>query len=150
MSIDAPVGTVVVPATDQAAAQQAALVNRARADLLASGSAVTVEQIAAATGKPAATVRQWLARQRAAGRLVTVTHDRAVYVPVFQLDEAFDLAAAASGVVSRLVGAGFSGWAVWQWANSPNTWLDGTTPAQALADGDTDAAQASVSGMLQD
>jgi transposase len=58
---------VVEPVLDHAAVENARLVNAARAQLLRSGTAVTVEAIAEACGKEAATVRRWVARQRRSG-----------------------------------------------------------------------------------
>ncbi len=147
--VDGPAGTVVEPVLDRRAARQAEFVNRARAELVRSGTAVTIEMIAGAVDKTPATVRQWIARQREAHRLVTVTHDRSVLVPTFQLDEAFALDADVAVLIGSLVDAGFDGWSVWHWAQTPNTWLDGRNPASVLADGDVDAAAHAVAGMLQ-
>lgn len=141
---------VVEPVLDHAAAERARLVNQARAVLLKSGGAVTIEMIAKATGRTQAAVRQWVTRQRNSGVLVTVTHEGTVLVPTFQLDDAFELDVDVSAVVARLVGHGMSGWAVWDWFATPNTWLDGTTPQDALASGDTDALHAAVSGLFQE
>ncbi len=141
---------VVEPVLDHAAAERARLVNQARAVLLKSGGAVTIEMIAKATGRTQAAVRQWVTRQRNSGVLVTVTHEGTVLVPTFQLDDAFELDVDVSAVVARLVGHGMSGWAVWDWFGTPNTWLDGATPQDALASGDTDALHAAVSGLFQE
>ena len=95
-------------------------------------------------------MRQWVTRQRAAGGLATVTHEDTVLVPTFQLDDAFALDPVASAVVARLVGHGMSGWAVWDWFATPNTWLDGDTPEVVLAAGDSDAVHIAVSGLFQE
>ncbi|HVM00664.1 MAG TPA: hypothetical protein VM324_15350 [Egibacteraceae bacterium] len=141
---------VVEPVLDHAAAERARLVNEARAVLLKSGGAITIEMFAKATGRSQAAVRQWVTRQRGAGALVTVTHEGTLLVPTFQLDDAFALDPAASAVVARLAGHGMSGWAVWDWFATPNTWLDGGTPEQVLAAGDSDAVHTAVSGMFQE
>ncbi|MGI8876363.1 MAG: hypothetical protein ACR2KP_18960 [Egibacteraceae bacterium] len=141
---------VVEPVLDHAATERARLVNDARAALLKSGGSVTIETTAKATGRTQAAVRQWITRQRNAGTLVTVTHEGTVLVPTFQLDDAFELDVDASAVVARLVRHGMSGWAVWDWFATPNTWLDGAKPQDALAAGDTDAVHAAVSGLFQE
>lgn len=149
MSVDPRTPSVVEPVLDHAAAERARLVNEARARLLTSGGALTIEAIAEATGRTSAAVRQWVTRRRKAGNLVTIEHDGRVFVPTFQLDEALDLDLHAAAVVARLVGHGMSGWAVWDWFVTPNTWLD-ATPADALAAGDVDAVHRAVSGMFQE
>lgn len=135
--------------TDEAAVRQAELVRRARARLLGSGTAVTVDEIASATDRHEGSVRKWLARHRNAGRLISVIHDRVGYIPSFQLDEAFDLDPDAADVVARLTSAGLSGWAIWRWATSPNGWLFDRTPAEELADDNRQAVMDAVDGLLQ-
>ncbi|MBA3373612.1 MAG: hypothetical protein H0T98_08885 [Euzebyaceae bacterium] len=141
---------VVEPMLGHGAAERARLVNQPRAILLKSGRAVTIEMIAKATGRIQAAVRQWITRQRNSGALVTVTHQGTVLVPTFQLDDAFELDVDVSAVVARLVGHGMSGWVVWDWFATPNTWLDGATPQDALAAGGTDALHGAVSGLFQE
>jgi len=101
--------SVVEPILDHTAAERARLVNEARARLLGSGKAVTVELTAKATGRSTGAVRQWATRQRAAGMLVTVVQDGVLLVPTFQLDDAFGLDHDAAEVVARLVTHGMSG-----------------------------------------
>lgn len=141
---------VVEPVYDHAAVVNARLVNELRARLLRSGTAVTIDMIAEATGKDRGTIRQRLTRSRKDGRLVTVTHDGRTLVPTAQLDAGFDLDRDAAAVVARLVDHGMDGWAVWDWLESPNSWLDGDRPAQRLAAGDTDAVHHAVSGLFQE
>jgi hypothetical protein len=145
--LDAP---VVQPVLDHAAAERARLVNEARARLLSSGEAVTIDMIAKATGRKPPAVRQWVTRQRAAGRLATVTHEGVVLVPTFQLDDSFGLDRSAADVVTRLVAHGMSGWAVWDWFATPNGWLDGASPADTLAAGAGDAVHHAVTGLFQE
>lgn len=142
---------VVEPVQDRAALENARLVNQARAALLRSGTAVTVDAIADVTGKTPPTVRRWVARQRNEGRLVTVQYDGAMLVPSFQLTAAFDeVDPLCAEVVSRLVDYGSDGWAVWDWFLTANTWLGGDTPAAHLAAGDGDALWRAVSGLTQE
>lgn len=140
---------VVEPVLDHAAAERARLANAARARLLRSGTAVSVEVIADAVGKDPATVRRWVARHRAAGRLATVTHDRQTLVPTAQLDDAFGLADDAAALVQGLVEAGLDGWAIWHWLETANTWLDGDAPAERLAAGDAVGPLHAARGLLQ-
>jgi hypothetical protein len=146
--VDAP---VVEPVQDWAALENARLVNQARADLLRSGSAVTVEAVARVTGKSPATVRRWVARQRADGRLVTVSHEGQVHIPTVQLTPAFDdIDVLAGAAVAALVEHGLDGWSVWDWFMVPNTWLGGATPASAVAARDRAGLTSAVSGLLQE
>ncbi|CAN5448538.1 hypothetical protein BH23ACT9_BH23ACT9_20400 [soil metagenome] len=140
-------GPVVEPRLDAARTEVARLVNAARATLLSSGTAISVDQLAdgKGTGLPAA--RKWLSRRRLAGELVTVTHEGAVLIPTFQLDDAFVVDPAATHVVSRLLAYGMSGWAVWDWAQTANGWLDGETPADLLRSGRTSEVAAAVEGL---
>lgn len=147
MAASAP---VVEPVLDHAAAERARLVNAARAALLGSGRSVTIEMIADATGRSTDAVRQWLRRQRQAGRLVTVTHDGIVLVPTFQLTDAFDVDDTVATVVAELVSHGMSAWAVWDWFQTPNTWLDGATPAAVMDAGDVTAVRRAVAGLFQE
>lgn len=91
------------PVLDHAAAERARVVNESRARLLRSGRAVTLEMIADATGRSVATVRQWGNRRRNEQRMIAVLHDSLLYIPTFQLDEAFDLRDGASEIVSSLL-----------------------------------------------
>lgn len=140
---------VVQPILDHAAAERARLVNAARAALLESAGAVTIEMLAGAARRSPEATRQWLRRQRRAGRLVTVTHDGTVLVPTFQLTDAFELDEVVADVISRLVGQQMSGWAVWDWFATPNTWLDGRTPSDVIAD-DAEAVRGAVAGLFQE
>ena len=97
----------------------------------------------------AGTARQWVTRHRAANALVTVTHDGNVLVPTFQLDAAFGLDPDCRDVISRLRDHGMDGWAIWDWAQTPNTWLDGDTPAERLDTGDLDAVHHAITGLFQ-
>lgn len=140
---------VVQPVFDHAAAERARLVNVARAELLRSGRVVTVDMLAAATGRTIGTTRQWVRRYRKAGRLVAVTHDGNVLVPTFQLDESFTLDETVAAIVGRLVAGQMSDWAVWDWFATPNTWLDNATPADALDAGDVVGVRRAVAGLFQ-
>ncbi len=141
---------VVEPLYDHAAVEKARLVNQARARLLRSHGAVTFEMIADATGRRPDAVRQWVNRRVRAHRMVTVTHDGVTLTPSFQLTDAFEEDRAVGDVVVRLVDAGMSGWAVWDWFVTPNTWLDADTPAEVLRAGGADAVDRAVAGMLQE
>ncbi|HVL99956.1 MAG TPA: hypothetical protein VM324_11760 [Egibacteraceae bacterium] len=53
-------------------------------------------------------------------------------------------------IVGRLVAHGMDGWAVWHWLETPDTWLDGASPAQRLRAGDVDGIRRAVAGMFQE
>lgn len=140
---------VVEPRYDHARLERARLLNAARADLLESGTAVTVTQLADATGVAAGTVRQRIARARKRGTLITVEHNGETLVPTVQLDDAFGFRDDVGAIVARLTADnGMDGWAVWDWFETPNGWLD-TTPAEAVAAGNLDQVHAAVNGLLQ-
>lgn len=141
---------VVEPVLDHAALENARLVNRARAQLLRSGTAVTVDAVADALGKMPDTVRRWAARQRRAGRLVTVTHDGQALIPSAQLDESLDVDDGVAELVGRCVAHGMDGWSIWHWLETANSWLDGGTPARRIRAGDVDAAHRALSGLFQE
>jgi hypothetical protein len=141
---------VVEPLYDHAAVEKARLVNQARARLLRSGGSVTFDMIAEATDRRPDAVRQWVNRRVRAGRMVTVTHEGVTLVPSFQLTDAFDDDRAVGDLVKRLVAAGMSGWAVWDWFVTPNTWLDADTPIETLRTGERGAVERAVAGLLQE
>lgn len=143
-----PDAQVVEPVTDDAAVALAAAVNRNRAALLQSGTAVTIAQIAAATGKDPATVRRWVSRRSKAGRLVAVRHAGELYLPSVQLTDDFDADEQVAAVVERLVAFGMGPWAVWDWLHTHNGWV-GRTPVDAIDDGDLDAVHRAVDGLVQ-
>ncbi|MGI9018073.1 MAG: hypothetical protein ACR2HR_13370 [Euzebya sp.] len=140
-------GPVVEPRLDSARTEVARLVNAARAALLGSGTAITVEQFAEARNTSLAAARKWVSRRRLAGELVTVIHEGTLLIPAFQLDDAFDIDPAAAEAVGRLVAYGMSGWAVWDWAEVPNGWLDGETPADLLRAGRIDEVVIAIDGL---
>jgi hypothetical protein len=144
------VSAIVEPVLNHAAAERARLVNEARAALLGSGGAVTVELLAESTRRSVEATRQWLRRQRLAQRIVTVTHDGNVLIPTFQLDEAFGLDDESAGIVRRLVDHGMSAWAVWDWFATPNPWLGNITPEATLASGRAEALGSAVDGLFQE
>lgn len=142
--------TTVAPTLDHAATERARLANEARARLLRSGGAVTIEMLARGLGKRPATVRQWATRHRAAGDLVAVVHDGVLLVPTFQLDAAFSLREPSAEVIRRLQHQGLDGWAVWDWFVTPNTWLDGATPRVALEEAEPQRVLRAVAGLFQE
>lgn len=142
---------VVAPVLDAAAAARATLVNEARATLLRSGTAVTVGQLAGATGRSAEAVRRWINRKCKEGRLVVVhLHDGTLLVPTIQLDEAFALNDEVAERTRRLVAWGMGPWAIWDWWETENAWLDeGRSPADAARAGDLEAIDRAIDGLVQ-
>lgn len=151
MSLPDEAGTRVVEGVeDRAALENARLINEARASLLCSGTAVTVDAIVEVTGRSLAAVRRSLTRWRNAGRIATVAHNRQTWVPTVQLTAALDdVDPFAEGVVSRLVEHGLDGWTVWDWLETPNTWLSGLAPAEAVRSHDRDGLDRALTGLIQ-
>lgn len=152
MSLLQEAGTRVVEGVeDRAALENARLINEARASLLRSGTAVTVDDIVEVTGRSRAAVRKSLARWRNAGRIATVAHDGQTWVPTVQLTAALDdVDPLASDVVTRLVDHGLDGWSVWDWFETPNTWLGGLAPAEAVRSQDRAGLERAVTGLIQE
>lgn len=128
--------------TDTSAAAAAVLANRAHARLLGSGTAVTTSQYVAALGERGLSeegARARIERDRDRDRLITVIHEGEAAVPVFQLESDFEHRALAGDVVHALREAGWGSWEIWDWAETPNGWIGGRTPAAAIRAGDTEA-----------
>lgn len=140
--------SVVEPRYDQASLEQARLLNAARARLLDSGTAITTAMFAEGAGISEAAARARVKRYRAARRLVTVSHEGEALIPTFQLGPAYDLDPLAGRVVAALTEAGLGPWAVWDWAETPNGWLDQRTPAEAVRADDQDAIDRALVGLL--
>ena len=147
-----PIGApVVTPVLDLPAAARATLVNEARAALLRSATAVTIAQLADATGRSAEAARKWVNRKSKEGRLVVVSlHDGSLLIPTVQLDEAFALDERVAERTRRLVAWGMGPWAIWDWWQTPNGWLhDGRSPADAVRVGDFEAVDRAIDGLIQ-
>lgn len=143
-------GPVVEPRYDQASLEQARLLNAARARLLGSGTAVTTAMFAEGAGISEEAARARIKRYRAARRLVTVSHDGEALIPTFQLRPSYDLDPRAAWVVAALVEAGLGPWAIWDWAETPNGWLDQRTPAASISSGETAEIERALVGLLGD
>jgi hypothetical protein len=140
-----PVGD---PLLDHVAVENALLVRRARADLLARAGAVTVDMLADGRGGSEGATRQWLRRHRERGRLITVEHAGRTLVPSFQLDEAFDLDPVVADTIERLFQFGLDAWAVWRWFYAENGWI-GQPPVDAAKAGDASALTRAAIGLLE-
>lgn len=140
----------LAPVLDYAAAERARLVTAAREALVESGTAVTTELFARSTGRTPEAARQWLLRRRRSGAMITVTYQDRVLIPTFQLTEAFEHDETAGEIVKFLGTRGMSEWAVWDWFATPNTWLDGTSPADALVAGRIDDVRRAARGLFQE
>lgn len=139
----------VEPVLAHAKVAAALRVNEAKTQLLRSGTVVTVEQIAGATARSYDAAQKWVRRKREAGVLVAVDYEGQVLVPAAQFDDGFGLDEFVSQVVSRLLELGLSEWSVWDWLETPNTWLSGDTPVSAAASGRTVAVTRAVEGLMQ-
>lgn len=128
----------------------ARLVDAARAELLASGTAVTIEELAHRHGRSRDAARRWLARRRRANDVVSVTHEQRLLIPSFQLNKDFTIKRDAAAIVQRLVEHGMDGWAIWDWAETPNTFLGGHAPSKVLEAGDTEQVRRAIDGLFQE
>ena len=82
------------------------------------------------------------------GGSLAVRTGRILLVPTFQLTDDLDIDPDVADVVAELVAGGMSDWAVWRWATTPNSWLDGAAPADVLPV-DGAAVERAVSGLFQ-
>ncbi len=129
---------------DRAAIEQARLVRLARDHLATTEASVDYEGLARGRTSTVLAARQWVKRQRAKGDLFVVEHGTGTLIPAFQLDEAFDINPASGPVVARLVNAGMSSWAIWQWFSAHNPWIE-ARPVDVLG---TPAIDQAVAGLL--
>ena len=134
------------PLLDRAAVEQARLVRLARDHLASTEASVDYDGLATGRASSVLAARQWVKRQRGAGRLFVVDHGGGTLIPSFQLDEVFDLDERVAAAVEQLSEFGMSGWAMWQWFCAHNPWIDarpvdviGTPDLQAAVDGLVDA-----------
>jgi hypothetical protein len=141
---------VVEPRLDSVAVEQARLLNAARARLLESRTAITTGQFATGAGISEDAARGRIKRQRAAGRLVTVRYAGEALIPTFQLGPTFDVDPLAARAVAALTAAGLGPWTIWDWAETPNGWLDNRTPAEAIRAGDAELVTRAIAGLLGD
>ena len=77
--------------------------------------------------------RQWISRNRRAGRLFTVTHNGETLVPAFVLNDNLEPRPEPREAIKALRDAGEDGWALWAWFTRPSSWLGGRVPAELLA-----------------
>lgn len=141
---------VAEPRYDQASLEQARLLNAARAQLLGSGSAITTAMFAEGAGISEEAARARVKRYRASQRLVTVSHNGEALIPTFQLGPVYELDPVAARVVAALVEAGLGPWAIWDWAQTPNGWLDQHTPADAIRTGEVADVERALAGLLDE
>jgi hypothetical protein len=149
-SLEFVAAPVVQPRFDSLSVEHARLLNAARARLLESGTAITYAMFAEGLGIGEAAARARIKRHRAAKRLVTVTHEGEALIPTFQFDAAYEVNSLATRSVSALLDAGLGPWAVWDWAETPNGWLDGRTPAGAIRAGHAGEVDRALAGLLAD
>jgi hypothetical protein len=114
-----------------ATVEQARRLAALRASLLRAGTYSTAA-IAEAKDITSNNTRQWISRNRRAGRLFTVTHEGETLVPAFLLDEQFEPRPEAQSAIVPLRAVGEDGWALWAWFATPSSWLGGRVPAELL------------------
>lgn len=127
------------PRMDRAAVEQARLIRLARDHLASTELSVDYDGLATGRASTVLAARQWVKRQRSAGRLFVVDYAGGTLIPSFQLDEVFDVDPDVAATVERLHGFGMSGWAMWQWFCAHNPWID-ARPIDVIGSPDLDAA----------
>ncbi len=134
-----------VPALlDRPAVEQSRLVRLTRDHLVSTEPSVDYDGLAEGRLCTVLAARQWVKRQRAKHQLFVIEHDGRTLIPTFQLDEAFDPDQRVSAAIDRLLGAGMSGWAIWQWFTAVNPWIE-QRPIAAIGTPRLDTA---VDGLL--
>ena len=131
------------PMLDRAAVEQARLVRLARDHLASTEPSVDYDGLAEGRTSTMLAARQWVKRQRGAGRLFVVDHGGGTLIPSFQLDEVFDVHTQVARAVERLTDFGMSGWAMWQWFCAHNPWI-GARPVDVIGTPDLDTAVAGL------
>ncbi len=131
------------PMLDRAAVEQARLVRLARDHLASTEPSVDYDGLAEGRASTVLAARQWVKRQRSAGRMFVVDHGPGTLIPSFQLDEVFDLDERVVPAIGRLTEFGMSGWAIWQWFSAHNPWID-ARPVDVIGTPDLDAAVAGL------
>lgn len=92
----------------------------------------TYESLAALRDATESSTRTWVARQRTAGRLVTVEVQGQTLIPAIQLTEDGALDRPVAQLVEPLVAAGLGSWGVWSWLTAPDRRLSGDVPAKIV------------------
>lgn len=127
------------PMMDRAAVEQARLARLARDHLASTEPSVDYDGLAEGRASTVLAARQWVKRQRGAGRMFVVDHGGGTLIPSFQLDEVFDLDPRVAAAVDRLTEFGMSGWATWQWFCAHNPWIE-ARPVDVIGTPDLDVA----------
>lgn len=140
---------VVTPNLDAALVEAARLRRRQRDQILETSPSITIAMLAECRHSEKGAARAWLHRQRKAGRLVTISHDRRTLIPTFQLNHELDVRDDVARLVSQMVAAEMSPWAVWTWWATPNSWLE-AVPIEVLDQGDDDEVARAVDRLLED
>jgi len=134
------------PRLDRAAVEQARLIRLARDHIASSELSIDYDGLAAGRDCSVLAARQWVKRQRSAGRMFAVDHGGGTLIPSFQLDDVFDLDPRVAAAVDRLSEFDMSGWAMWQWFCAHNPWID-ARPIDVIGSPELDKA---VSGLVGD
>ena len=114
----------------------------ALADFSATGGVIGGDELArllrSATDQPISLVAHWIVSRE----VLNFSIDSENYLPKFQFD--FDRMTVRPGVRAVIdeLRAPFDDWELAQWFTRTNNWLDGRSPAEALADNPSDVLQA--------
>lgn len=112
------------PLLDHAAVEQARLVRLARDHLASTEPSVDYDGLATGRASTVLAARQWVKRARSKGSLFVVDHGGRTLIPLFQLDDTFDVRPGAGASTEQLNGYGMTGWAMWQWYTAVNPWIE--------------------------
>lgn len=121
------------PRLDHAAVEQARLVRVVRDHLATSETSIGYDGLATGRACSQEAARQWVKRHRSKQALITVDYDGGTLIPLFQLDEAFELNPVATQTTAKLLAGGMNSWAVWQWYTAINPWIE-RRPVSVLDD----------------
>ena len=114
----------------------------ALADFSATGGVIGGDELArllrSATDQPISLLAHWIVSRE----VLNFSIDSENYLPKFQFD--FDRMTVRPGVRAVIdeLRAPFDDWELAQWFTRTNNWLDGRSPAEALADNPSDVLQA--------
>lgn len=106
---------------------QAGRIAAHRAATLAGGH-LDFTALARLRGIQQSSARTWVARQRARGRIFTVSRGGTTLIPSFQLDADGEPRAELAPLLAELTSAGAGQWEIWTWLTSPTGLLSDEVP----------------------
>ncbi len=129
-----------IAATESLAQAERLAAHRAR--LVGQGARSTAEIRSWLGYESESSARTWLARQRKAHRLFTVTYAGRTLVPSFQFSEDGRPRQDLQPLLDPLMSQGFDGWQLWTWLTSRSSLLSGGVPERVSVEDPRRAARA--------